>query len=270
MRLSELLLQECIAQDSHFSDKDSVLHGIASLAKKASILKDVTEEEILQGLQRREQLGSTGFGSRIAIPHCRLARVPEFIVGIATTHEGVDFDAMDGKEVHVFLFMIAPERETSEHLRILSEISQVLHTPGIVDKLLAAKTPEALREVFLTHAPIESNGKGDGKKHLFHIFVHSEDLFEDLLNTLASIGPASLEVVASESARRYLVRMPLFAGLWSNSNFGLSQIIIAVVEKPMTNELIRRIERVTGKLDDCSRVMVVVQEPFYSAGSLDV
>jgi PTS system nitrogen regulatory IIA component len=270
MRLSELLLPECIAQDLRFADKESVLQGIAKLAKKANILKDVTEKEILQGLRRREQLGSTGFGSRISIPHCRLARVPEFIVGIATTREGVDFDAMDGKEVHVFLFMIAPERETSEHLRILSEISQILHTPGIVDRLLAAKTPEALREVFLAHALVESDGKGDGNRHMFHIFVEGEDLFEDLLNTLASIGPVSMEVVASESARRYLVRMPLFAGLWSNSSFGLSQVIIAVVQKSITNELIRRIERVTGKLDNCSRVMVVVQEPFYSAGSLEV
>ena len=46
--------------------------------------------------------------------------------------------------------------------------------------------------------------------------------------------------------------------------------IIAVVEKAMTNELIRRIERVTGKLDNCSQVMVIVQEAFYAAGSLEV
>jgi PTS system nitrogen regulatory IIA component len=270
MRLSESLRPECIDQRVHFADKDSVLQGIAQLAGKSRILKDVAEEEVLQGLRQRERLGSTGFGDRIAIPHCRLAGVPDFVVGIITTLEGVDFDAMDDKEVHVFLFIIAPARETNEHLRILSAASQVLHTPGIVDKLLSAKTPEALRRTFLEHAPVETPVKDSGEKHLLHLFVQSEDLFEDLLNALASIGPASMEVVASESARRYLVRMPLFAGLWSDKNLGMSQIIIAVVQKAMTNELIRRIERIAGKLDNCNQVLVVVQDVFYAGGSLEV
>ncbi len=270
MRLSQLLLPECIAQDLHFTDKESVLQGIAKLAKKSNILKDVREQDILQGLRQREQLGSTGFGSRIAIPHCRLAGVPDFIVGIATTREGVDFDAIDGKEVHVFLFVVGPERETNEHLRILSAISQILHFPGIVDKLLSAKTPDALREVFLMHAPAEAEVKGGRDRRLVHLFVQSDDLFNELLNTVAGIGPVSMEVIESSNARRYLVRMPLFVGLWSDKDLGLSHAIIAVVEKAMTNELIRRIERVTGKLDKCNQVMVVVQEAFYAAGSLEV
>ncbi len=270
MRLTKLLLPECIAQDLCFTDKDSVLRGIAKLAKKSNILKNVTEEEILHGLRQREQLGSTGFGSRIAIPHCRLAGVPDFIVGIVTAREGVDFEAMDGKEVHVFLFIVGPERETNEHLHILSAISQILHVPGIVDKLLSAKTPDALRKVFLTHAPVEAKVKGSGERRLVHLFIQSNNLFEELLNTVAGTGPVSMEVIESNSARRYLVRMPLFAGLWSDKDLGLNHAIVAVMEKAMTNELIRRIERVTGKLDNCRQVMVVVQEAYYSAGSLEV
>ena len=269
MKLFDLLRPECVAAGLEFADKTAALHGIARLAKKSAILKDVGEGLIFQGLREREGLGSTGFGAGIAIPHCRLAEVPEFIVGIATAPSGVAFEAMDGKDVKVIVFIIAPARETNEHLRVLSAISHVLNIPGAAKELLAAGTPHALHETFLRHTRDDVDTKGHSNKHLIHLFVQNEDMFRSLLNEFTSMEATSVTVLESRNTREYLAKMPLFAGLLSDRHAGFSRTIVAVVEKTMTNEIIRRIEGITGHLDDCIDAMVTIQEVFYTAGSLE-
>jgi PTS system nitrogen regulatory IIA component len=269
MKLFDLLRPECIAPGLDFADKASALKEITRLAKKSPILKDVDEKSILQGLQERENLGSTGFGKGIAIPHCRLAEVPDFVVGIATVPAGVDFDAMDGEKVSAIVFIIAPARETNEHLRVLSAISHVLNIPGAVKEILAAQTPNALQETFLRHTRDDVNTKGHSDKHLVHLFVQDEDLFRSLLNEFTSMESTSVTVIESRNTREYLAKIPLFAGLLSDRHAGFSRTIVAVVQKTMTNETIRRIESITGCLDDCPNIMVTIQEVFYTAGSLE-
>ena len=95
MKLADVLLKECIAVNAQLSDKAEALRQVAGLAKKSSILDNVSEQEILVGLQARESLGSTGVGKGIAIPHCRLKTVKDFVVGIATVPAGIDFDSLD-------------------------------------------------------------------------------------------------------------------------------------------------------------------------------
>ncbi len=269
MKLFDLLCPECIAACLDLANKEAALQKIVQLAKKSAILKDVEEEQILQGLKQREELGSTGFGNGIAIPHCRLEEVPDFVVGIVTIPSGVDFDAMDGKKVHIIVFIVAPARETNDHLRLLSAVSHVLNVPSAVKEILSAGTPHILQETFLRHARDDVNAKGHSNKHLFHLFVQNEDMFRKLLNEFVSIESSSVTVVESRNTREYLAKMPLFAGMFSDRHAGFSRTIVAVVEKTMTNEIIRRIESITGHLDDCADVMVTIQEVFYAAGSLE-
>src|SRR4030042_497855 len=112
MKLADVLHKECIAVNARLSDKTEVLQEVARLAKKSSILDSVSEQEILAGLQARESLGSTGVGKGIAIPHCRLKTVKDFVVGIVTVPSGVDFDALDAGKVRLIVFIIAPEVES--------------------------------------------------------------------------------------------------------------------------------------------------------------
>ena len=118
MKLIGVLQKECIVAGAEFSDKAEVLCEIAQIAKSSPVMKDVSAEEILAGLQERESLGSTGFGKGIAIPHCRLKSVTDFVVGIITVPTGVDFEALDEKKVNLFIFIIAPETESSKHLKL--------------------------------------------------------------------------------------------------------------------------------------------------------
>jgi len=269
MNLFTALSAECIAAGVSLPDKPSALRRIAKLAKASSILESVSESEIIAGLEQRESLGSTGFGGGIAIPHCRLENVPDFVVGLVSIPNGMDFDAMDGEKVRLIVFIIGPERESKEHIHLLSGISQTLSIPGVVDELTAASTSEALRESFLRHVRDELEAVGKNGHNLFHVIVQDENLFQEILQVFGSIESTRAIILNAENTGVYLSRIPLFADVWSDNPKRFSQLIVALVSKRITNETIRRIERITGPLKDRSAVMITVQDVFYCAGSID-
>lgn len=268
MELNELLRRECVAVDLAAADKREALDRIASLAKRSALLEAVSAEEIRDGLEQREAVGTTGFGKGIAIPHCRLDSAADFIVGVAAAPSGVDFDSIDGEPVRLIVFIVGPARESTEHIRVLSALSRVVSQADAVAEMLAAPTPEALRESFLRHTSIDRGVASDAERNLFHVFVQDESLFQDLLQVFGGTEPRFTAVIEAENASAYLARMPLFAGLWSDSPRSFSRAIVSLVQRRMTNEMIRRIEEIAGPLAETERVLVTVQSVFYSGGAL--
>jgi PTS system nitrogen regulatory IIA component len=245
-----------------------VLSEIAALAKASDVLSGLTQEEIEGGLREREEVGTTGFGKGIAIPHCRLEGVPEFIVGIMSVPDGVGFDSLDGEKVRLFVFIIGPRVESSDHIRILSTVSRVLSSASSVREMTAAGSDEALYESFVRHVRDEPRTEKGAPRSLFQVFVQDEELFRQILEVFGATEPRFTTVLEAENASSYMAKVPLFAGLWNDSPRTFSRVIVSLVGKRMTNELVRRIESVTGPLSDCDRVMVLVQDVFFSGGSL--
>ena len=138
MKLTELLRNECIRVGSTVDDKAMALCEVAALAKKSKVLKNIPEETILEALQERETLGTTAFGQGIAIPHCRMEGVRDFVVGLLTVPEGVSFEAEDGKKVHLLVFIIAPKENNNTHIRLLSAISQAFQDDPVIQKMITA------------------------------------------------------------------------------------------------------------------------------------
>ncbi|MFO7906971.1 MAG: PTS sugar transporter subunit IIA [Planctomycetota bacterium] len=271
MRLFNALGLETIAAKAKLADKDEGLREVVRLAKASPLLKDVPEEAILEGLKQREVLGSTGFGGGIAIPHCRLEGVGGFVMGLISVEgEGMDFEAMDGEPVRLIAFMIGPESEPDEHIHLLSAISQAMLVPGAVEEMASAATPEALRESFLRHVRDELEiPEEEGGRHLFQVLVQEEDLFHDILQVFSGIESARMVVVTAQNAGTYLSRIPLFADLWSDHSNRNTQVIVAVVSKQISNETIRRIERITGPLSRRRDVLLVVQDIYYCRGAIE-
>ncbi len=269
MNLVEYLQSECVEAGVDVSDKSAVLHEVVRLAKENPVLSEVDEELIFSELQKREELGSTGFGSGIAIPHCRLEVISDFVMGIMTVLDGVDFDAMDGEPVKLVVFVIAPESEANAYIRLLSVISQMLRISGAVDEIISQHTPETVRESFLRHKHEHVETKGHENKRLFHVVIQDEDIFHQILEVFEAVETSSVIVMDAKNTREYLVRTPLFASLLSDSHLGNSRIIIATVDSSLTNETLRGIEHITGNLDKRPDVMVMIQDILYTAGSLE-
>lgn len=268
MKLMSVLRDECIVPGAGFADKAEAMREIVRVAKQSPILRDIEDRALLEKLEEREGLGSTGFGNGIAIPHCRLDSVTDFVVGIITIPDGVDFEALDGDPVKLIVFIVAPEEATNAHIKLLSAISQTLLIPGAVKEILAGTTPQTIFESFLRHTRADLDTKDRASKNLFHLFIQDEAIFRDLVHVLAATESGSVVTLDAENVDAYLTKTPLFAGFWSDEPRGFSRIIVAVVEKKLTNETLRRIESITGDLDECSGVLVCIHDIFYSAGEL--
>jgi PTS system nitrogen regulatory IIA component len=270
MNLIHALRHECVQTGADCTSRDDVLAAIAKLAKQSALLSDMEESTILQALVDREELSTTGFGNGIAIPHCRLEGVQDFIVGILSVPSGVDFSAMDDRPVNLFVFIVAPASSSNIHIKILSAISQVLNVPEHVDEMLTAPTAEVLTESFLRHVRDEADSKQHDNKNLFRVQIQSEDLFHDVLKIFSGFNSSTVMVTEAEPAANYIQKMPLFAGFWSDKQTEFCKVILATVDKQDTNETIRRIEQHVGSLDDRDDILLTVQELFYCSGSLNI
>ncbi len=194
--------------------------------------------------------------------------VKDFVVGVITVPAGVEFDSLDGKETNLLVFIVAPESEANEHVRLLSTVSGILRIADARTEMLADSSPESLRESFLRYGRDDVQSNKDEERCLFHVTIMNDDLFKDILQAVMAMDPVSVSVVDVKQSSEYLSKMPLFAGFWSDREENTGRIIIAQIVKHLTNETIRRIEDVTGKLDDSTEVSVSVQSLFYSAGCI--
>jgi len=269
MNLREILAEECIAVHRTLPDKEAVLREAARLAASSAQLSQMDESAILDGFKQRESLGSTGFGKGVAIPHCRLAGVPRFVIGALTLAEGVDFDALDGNPVRLVVFIVAPEEESTEHIRVLSTVSQVLNDPTVVAELLASQTPQALYEGFLHHAPHKGEELPPGRQgKLLMVFVQEEDLLDRVLQVFSSISSQTTMILEAESPGARLRQMPLFASFWNMENHRFNRLVVSIVSAQMVNETVRRLEQAVGDYRRKPGVLIAVQDLFYLGGTL--
>ncbi len=127
-------------------DKDEVL---AELARNVIARYPTLDgQNLIQILNEREKLGSTGIGDGIAIPHGKLKQATELVCTFGRSVEGVDFKSLDGRPVHLFFLLIAPENAASVHLKALARISRILRDPAVRTRLMAADGAEAISRVF--------------------------------------------------------------------------------------------------------------------------
>jgi PTS system nitrogen regulatory IIA component len=263
---------ECIQLGSKASNKTEALTEIARLAKKSSVLAKVSERQILDALLQREQVGTTGFGEGIAIPHCRLDGIDEFVAGLLIAPEGIDFQSLDGEKTTTFFFIIGPQSQRNRHIQLLSAISKILKKPDVIQRFIEAfdekRVGQIVEELFrlvdIGTAPEPKSGRC-----LFHVFVQVEEYFEDLLQIFSAAVDGSITVLETNAAGYYLHRLPLFSAYWSESQKGYCRLILAVVEKDLCNDVIRRIHTVVENLENNTGVLITVQELFYSSGSLE-
>jgi PTS system nitrogen regulatory IIA component len=95
----------------------------------------------------REQLGSTGIGGGIAIPHGKLDLVGSILVGFGLSREGVEYDSLDNKPVHIFFLLLTSENSTGGHLKVLAQISKLLKMDQFKRGLLAATSVDEIYDI---------------------------------------------------------------------------------------------------------------------------
>ena len=144
MKISEILHRSAIIADLKSNDKKGVLE---ELATAVSGMAETDSQHILKVLLEREQLGSTGIGGGIGIPHGKLNAINSIVVGFGLSRGGVDFDSLDNKPVHIFFLLITPENSTGSHLKVLAQISRLLKQSDFKDQLMKAENVDDIVQI---------------------------------------------------------------------------------------------------------------------------
>jgi nitrogen PTS system EIIA component len=139
MELREFFDRDAVTLDIQADSKDEILRELIALLK----LDEKSEGILFKMLKRRENLGSTGIGRGIAIPHCRSLVVNRLRVAFGRKPAGVDYGAIDEKPVHYFFLIVAPPLEVSnQYLPVLGKLAQFAKDPDITDRLAALQSPD--------------------------------------------------------------------------------------------------------------------------------
>ena len=139
MHLKEFFSADAVSLKLEASTKDEILKELISLLA----LDEKSSAMLYKMLKRRENLGSTGIGRGIAIPHCRSLVVQRLRVAFGRKADGLDFKAIDEKPVYNFFLIVAPPLEVSnQYLPVLGKIAQFAKEPDVPDRLGKLETPE--------------------------------------------------------------------------------------------------------------------------------
>lgn len=150
MKISEILTPERVVVDLRCPDKPGLLKEIARRAAKDA---QIESGVILDALITREQLGSTGMGAGIAIPHARLASISEPIGLFARLKPALDFDAVDGQRVDLVFLLLLPARAHGDHLNALAAIARRLRDERTVVAMRAARDGQELYALLTSGDP---------------------------------------------------------------------------------------------------------------------
>jgi len=134
MKILDILAVDSIVPELKGRTKKLVLEELIDAAKQNK--SDIDSDRLMKVLLERERLGSTGIGDGIAIPHGKLKDIGNLVLPFGRSIEGIDFESMDGKPVHLFFLLVAPEACAGIHLRALAKIARLLKN-GTVRKRLA-------------------------------------------------------------------------------------------------------------------------------------
>jgi nitrogen PTS system EIIA component len=132
MELREFFHRDAVDLNLAGESKDDILKELIALLG----LDEKSEGILFKMLKRRENLGSTGIGRGIAIPHCRSLVVNRLRVAFGRKPDGVEFKAIDNQPVHNFFLIVAPPLEVSnQYLPVLGKIAQFAKEPDVSERL---------------------------------------------------------------------------------------------------------------------------------------
>ena len=143
-RMAEFVVREAIVPTLQETTKDGVIREMVRSLQAAGHLAGCDTDEIVKAILRREQLGSTGIGRHIAIPHAKHPKLEKLVGTIGLSKAGVPFDSIDAQPVHVLVLLISPKDKPGDHLRALENVVKSMRNQDFVDALRKAETPEAV------------------------------------------------------------------------------------------------------------------------------
>jgi mannitol/fructose-specific phosphotransferase system IIA component (Ntr-type) len=147
MKLSDFVVREAVTVDLQATTKEEAIREIVAGLRDAGRLAGSDLEGVTRAILNREELGSTGIGQGVAVPHTRHPTVDRLIGTVALSRKGVEFAALDGEPVDILFLLVSPPNQPGDHLRALENISRHLKDEQFVRFLRQSHTREQVLDV---------------------------------------------------------------------------------------------------------------------------
>ncbi len=142
MKFIDFVSREAIRTNIEVDSKEQVIRAMAAALLESGKIAEDQHESIVEAILKREELGSTGIGRGVAVPHTKHPSVSELVGTVAVSEEGVDFDSLDGEKVHLLFLLVSPPDRPGDHLRALENISRQLRDDTFCRFLKQSKTSD--------------------------------------------------------------------------------------------------------------------------------
>ena len=143
--IADYIKVETINLNLESKNKNAVIRELYNNLKQTNLIKD--EEQGLNDIFKREDMGSTGIGKRIALPHAKTKAVDELMITFGISKNGISYNSVDDENVNIFFMFLCPENKTQEYLKVLARISRLIREDKFVDSLLKAAANEEILEI---------------------------------------------------------------------------------------------------------------------------
>lgn len=147
MKFSDFVRMEAIRPVLEAVDKESVIRELTTALLEAGGIVQQECESIVTAILKREELGSTGIGRGVAVPHTKHPSVDQLVGTVGVSREGIDFDSLDGEKAQLFFLLISPPDRPGDHLRALENIARQLRDETFCKFLKQSKTVEEIQQL---------------------------------------------------------------------------------------------------------------------------
>lgn len=147
MKFADFMSTPAIRADLEADDKESVIREMAQALVDAGKIAIKDFDGIVQAILKREELGSTGIGRGVAVPHTKHPSVEQLVGTVGVSHDGIDFNSLDGEKVQLVFLLVSPPDRPGDHLRALENISRQLRDDMFCRFLKQAKTAEDISQL---------------------------------------------------------------------------------------------------------------------------
>jgi len=147
MKFADFVNRGAILADLSADDKEDVVRKMVQALSDCQQIEEDEKESIISAIMKREELGSTGIGRGIAVPHTKHPSVDRLVGTVAVSRAGVDFDSLDGEKVQLFFLLISPPDRPGDHLRALENISRQLRNETFCKFLKQSKNADDVMQL---------------------------------------------------------------------------------------------------------------------------
>ena len=145
MKFADFIEVDAIRAELTAVDKESAISELVDSLVAAGGVKEDEKGHIVEAVMKREELGSTGIGRGVAVPHTKHASVDRLVGTVGISRVGVDFNSLDGEKVMIFFLLVSPLDRPGDHLRALENISRQLRDATFCRFLRQAKTVDDIK-----------------------------------------------------------------------------------------------------------------------------